>query len=89
MTIISDTLKFAQNSQQIIENATVYSECLFNDGRRYRMRYYGINKAVVEKYAKQRFDAIDEYRSPSLSNDGIAQACDDGYEVMLQYYGLD
>ena len=89
MTIISDTLNFAQNSQSIVENATVYSECLFNDGRRFRTRYYGINKNAVEKYAQKRLEDTDPYRSPSLSNNGIARACDDGYEVMLQYYGLD
>ena len=87
--VISDTLKFARDSQSIIENATVYSECLFNDGRRYRMRYFGSNKELVEKYAKKRLEEIDPYRSPSLSNNGIAQLCDDGYEMMLQYYGLD
>ena len=88
--ILTDTVNYMSNSQEIIENATVYQERLSDNGGGYNVtRYYGRDKELVEKYAAARHARCDSYTSPSLSNGGKAQSFRDGWAVTLTVHGLD
>lgn len=52
--IFDDVIKFAGESESIIERATVYTERKVNTGSYYETRYYGKDKDLVEKYAADR-----------------------------------
>lgn len=69
-----------------IENATVYTEEIYDDGRKSIMRYFGKERDLVEKYAEERKAAVDEYRSPSLTPVSPYQ---DGYACLLIIYSLE
>lgn len=87
--IFDDVVKFAGNSAAIIEDATVYTTPLINTGRYYETMFSGKNKDLVEKYAKERCEAVDSMRSPSLTCGGRAMPYRDGFHVTLKFYGLD
>lgn len=70
----------------ILENATVYEEKIFDNGRRYEYRYFGKDKDTVEAKAKRVKDGIDPCRSPSVSS---VQPFLDGYSCIVKFYGLD
>jgi len=70
----------------IIENATVYEEKIFDNGRRYEYRYFGKDADLVGKRALRAKENIDPYRSPSLSP---VTPFLDGYSCILKFYGLD
>jgi hypothetical protein len=80
------SFEIIEDTRDIIEDSTVYTEELFNNGRSYVTRYYGTQQDLVEKYAKGVFDRIDMMRSPSMSD---AQPFRDGFAVTIKFYGLD
>ena len=87
--LAGDLVQTMMRAPQIIEDSTVYTTCLVDTGRYYETMYSGKNKELVEKYAKERCDATDKMRSPSLSCGGRAMPYRDGFQVTLKCYGLD
>ena len=84
--VFDDVLSLAANSAAIMDDATVYTELLFDTGGYYDTRYTGKNRDMVEKYAKKQYEAIDPVRSPSLSNIFIYHS---EFAIVLKYYWLD
>lgn len=76
----------ASNSQKTIEDCTVYTERIIDNGSYYLRRYSGKNKEMVQKYAQDVFDGVDKMRSPTMSS---AQPYRDGYCIELGWHGLD
>lgn len=86
LDMCNDFFAAQKETQNIIDNATVYTERVLNTGSYYETRYFGKNKEMVQKYAEDRFNEIDPMRSPIIS--GI-QPYFDMWSVTISYYGLD
>lgn len=73
--------------QSVIDRCTVWTTCLYNDGRSYAYKYEAYDKKMLLRYAEARRAAIDMMRSPSLS---AALLQSNGlWAIELNYYGLD
>lgn len=74
------------NSLTIIDQCTVYTENIYNNGREFCTRYSGKDKRAVELKIGYVMSEIDSYRSPHKT--GI-YPYKDGYACDVIYYGLD
>lgn len=78
---------FGITPRAVIDNATIWTETLHCDGRRYEYRYSAYDKDLLTKYAAERRTAIDYMRSPMLSQPRMQS--DGLWTITLTYYGLD
>ena len=85
-TTISEQMS---KTADIIKKATVYVQCLPDDSRTYRTRFYGLDADLVHKRAQKEVENIrsrDYMASPSASGmhfDGMR------YEVIVKYYSVE
>ena len=88
--IFDDVIKTASNSHKLIADLTVYTDRLVDTSSYSVTRYYGRSRETVECYALDKLNAVDQYRSPSLSNGGKAYQNSSGYFfIELTVHGLD
>lgn len=73
--------------KSIIDDCTVWTTCLHNDGRYYYYKYEARDKQMLIEYANRVRASIDMMRSPSISFPVLQ---DSGmWMIELTYYGMD
>ena len=70
----------------VIEDATVYSEKILDNGSRVTYRYSCAQLDLLTKYVADKKEKIDPYRSPKISN---CYKHDGRFAIDITTYGLD
>lgn len=83
---VIDWKKIFSEDEKIIQDATVYSEKLPNDFRRFGKRFFGLNKEMVLTRAQEAVKTLDRYSSPHMT-----YPCkrDKYWSVDVYWYSLD